>query len=169
MIGMSSTEAGVSRPNAVKSIVYGGLAVGILDGLAATVNAGVRGISPVRVFQYISSALFGSAAFEGGTTMMLLGILLHFGVGFGVAIAFYLLVRAFPSLLSQPLVTGTLYGIVVYFAMAYAFVPLTLVRQGLFSWNGFITGIIIHILFVGLPVALIAKRYERGIVPFSAR
>jgi len=50
---------------------------------------------------------------------------------------------------------------VVYFAMAYLIVPMTAVRQGPFSLSGLIVGIIIHIFFVGLPVALIARRYAK--------
>ena len=145
--------------SAFHTIVYGGLAIGILDGLAALVNAGVRGVTPVRVFQYISSSLLGAEAFNGGMTTVALGVVLHFLVAFGVAAGFYVLARLFPAVLSYAVVSGVLYGIAAYFAMAYLIVPLTQVRQGPFSWNGLITSVIIHILFVGLPVAIIARRY----------
>ena len=148
-------------PSAFHTILFGGLAVGVLDAIAATVNAGIRGVGPARVWQYVASSILGSESFNGGTTTAMVGLLFHFGVSFGVATVFYVLTRIFPALLRYALIVGPLYGIAVYFAMTYLIVPLTAVKQGQFSWSGLITGCIIHMLFVGLPVGLIAKRYAR--------
>ena len=145
-------------PRAFDTILYGGLAVGVLDGLAAAINSGLRGISLLRVFQYIASGLIGRDSYNGGWATAVLGILLHFVVAFGVAAAFYLLAGNFRRMLDHPFITGPLYGIAVYFVMAYIVSPLSQAAQGPFSWTGLVTGIIIHILFVGLPVALIAAR-----------
>lgn len=146
-------------PNAFQTIVYGGLTVGVFDGIAACVNAGIRGISPVRVFQYVASSLLGrEAANEGGAATVALGILLHFCVAFGVATVFFLLSSRLPILLRYYVISGMIYGIAVYFAMAYAIVPLTKVTQGPFNWSGLITSNLIHMFFVGLPVAIWAKR-----------
>ena len=159
---VDSTPAAAPKPSAFHTIVLGGLAVGVLDGIAATVNAGIRGITPVQVFQYISSALLGrESAASGGAASVVMGIIMHFGVAFGVATVFYLLSRMFPVLVRYAVISGIIYGVAVYFAMAYAIVPLTAVRQGPFSWTGLIISNVIHILFVGLPVALIARRYAR--------
>lgn len=146
-------------PNAFQTVVYGGLTVGVIDGIAACANAGIRGVSTVRVFQYVASSLLGrEAANEGGATTVALGVLLHFCVAFGVATVFYLLSSRLPFLLRYYVISGMIYGIAVYFAMAYAIEPLTRVTQGPFNWYGLITGIIIHMFCVGLPVALWAKR-----------
>lgn len=146
-----------AHPRAFETILYGGLAVGILDGLAAIVNSSLRGVSPTRVFQYISSGLIGGSAYDGGLQTVLLGILLHFIIAFGVASVFYVLSRFVFKLYANPFVFGPLYGIAVYFLMGYIVSPLSQAARLPFSWSGLITGIIIHILFVGLPVALIAN------------
>lgn len=143
-------------PRALQTIIFGGLAVGIIDGLAAVINSGVRGVSYDKVFHYIASSLLGrDASYNGGTPTVLLGILLHFCVAFGVATGFYLLSRLVPVLLRYAVLSGSVYGILVYFAMSYLIVPLTAVppiaRQ--FSF----TPILIHMFCVGLPVALIAR------------
>lgn len=148
-------------PSAFNTIVFGGLAIGILDGIAATVNAAIRGVGPVRVWQYVASSVAGSDSSSGGGATVALGLLIHLCVAFGVAIAFYLLARLVPALIRYAVIAGVVYAIAVYFAMAYVIVPMTLVRQGAFTWYGLISGLIIHILFVGLPVALIAKRYAK--------
>ena len=160
-LAVANSNAPGQTPSAFHTIVYGGLAVGVLDAIAATVNAGLRGVGPDRVWQYVASSLLGSESFNGGIPAALLGLAFHFGVAFGVATGFFVLARTFPAILRNALIAGPLYGIAVYFAMAYLIVPLTAVRQGAFSWSGLIIGIIIHILFVGLPVALIAKRYAK--------
>ncbi len=149
---------GTAVPKPFQTIVFGGLTVGVLDGLAATINAGIRGITPDRVFQYISSGLLGRDSYEGGAATVILGILLHFVVAFGVAAVFYLLSSNLPLLVRYALIAGPLYGIAVYFIMGYVIVPMSRVAQPPFNIRGLITGIIIHMLFVGTPVALWAKR-----------
>jgi hypothetical protein len=72
-------------PRALEVILYGGLVVGVLDGLYAVVFNGLRGVSPIRVFQFITSGLVGRSAFSGGVTTFLFGILLHFLIAFTVA------------------------------------------------------------------------------------
>lgn len=147
-----------SALRAFQTIVYGGLWVGTLDGLAATINAATRGVTPDRVFHYIASGLIGrDASYNGGAATIILGILLHYTIAFGVVTAFLLLSRRFPFLLRRPVISGMLYGIAVYFAMGYLIVPLSAVPKIPFSFSGMITGIAIHMFCVGLPAALIVR------------
>jgi hypothetical protein len=146
------------RPRAFQTIVYGGLAVGVLDGLAAVTNAGLRGVGPVRVFQYIASGLFGPAAIGGGWTTVLLGVLIHFLIAFAVAAVYYRASLRLPLLIRRALLCGAIYGVAVYFLMGRVVVPLSAARGLPFS----LAQLVIHILFVGLPVALIARRSARA-------
>ena len=149
-------------PGALKTIVLSGLAVGTLDGIAACVNAAARGVMPDRVFKYIASAVLGrETAYAGGFETVLLGVLMHYGVAFGVATVFYLIASRLPMLLKYPFMVGPIYGVIVYFMMAYVIVPLTLVVQGPFNLTGMIIMIIIHMMCVGLPPALIAAYLSR--------
>jgi hypothetical protein len=142
----------------VQTIVYGGVCVGTLDGLAATINAATKGVSPDRVFHYIASGLIGrDASYNGGAATIVLGILLHYTIAFGVVTAFFLLSRRFPILLRRPVISGMLYGIGVFFAMGYLIVPLSAVPKIPFSFSGMITGILIHMFCVGLPAALVVR------------
>jgi hypothetical protein len=152
----------VRSPSVVRSlqtIVYGGLCVGTLDGLAAIINAGLKGVSPDRVFHYIASGLIGTdASYSGGAATVILGILLHFSVAFGAVAVFFLLSRSFPVLLRRAVISGMLYGIAVYFAMAYLIVPLSAVPKLAFSISGMMTSIVIHMFCVGLPAALVVRQ-----------
>ena len=149
------------RPSPFHTIVLGGLAIGLLDAVAAMANAGINGVMPNRVWQYVASSVLGSDSFSGGAITVGLGLLFHFCVAFGVATGFYFLVRSFPALLVYTISSGLLYGVGVYFAMSCGIVPLTAARQPGFSWYGLISGLIIHALFVGLPVAFVTRRYAR--------
>jgi hypothetical protein len=146
-------------PKAFNTIVYGGLTVGTLDAIAACTNAWFRsGVTPDRVFKYIASALLGrDVAYESGFAPVLLGVLMHYSIAFGVATTFYLISSRLPVLLRYAVIVGMAYGIAVYFVMGYLIVPLTRVQQGQSTWTRMITGIFIHMFCVGLPPALIAR------------
>ena len=144
--------------NALRPIVFGGLTVGILDGLAACITAGLRGVTPDMVFHYIASALLGrETSYNGGTPTVLLGVFLHFCVAFGAAAGFYFVSRVIPAALKYVWISGPLYGVVVYFVMGNLIVPLTAAPKLQSTGRGMITGILIHMVCVGLPIALWAR------------
>ena len=153
---------GDRKPSWLHTIVLGGLTVGVLDCIAAMTNAYFRsGVTPDRVWQYVASAVLGQESFNGGASSIALGLVFHFCVAFGVATGFYVIARLVPAIIPYPFIFGPLYGIAVYFIMAYGVVPLTLAKQGAFTWYGLISGLVIHILFVGSPPAFITKRFAK--------
>src|SRR5499426_4625272 len=77
------------RPRAFNAILYGGLAVGVLDGLAAVILTVYFGRSVSGMFQYIASGLIGRASYEGGWATVLLGVALHFLIAFIWATIYY--------------------------------------------------------------------------------
>jgi len=146
----------------LQTVALGGVCVGILDGTAATISSAIKGVSPDKVFHYVASGLIGrDASYGGGAATVVLGIVLHFVIAFGVVTAFFLLSRSFPVLLRQAVISGMIYGIAVYFAMAYLIVPLSAVPKLPFSFSGMITGIVIHMFCVGLPAALVVRFMSR--------
>ena len=152
----------LARPRAFDTIVNGGLVVGVLDGLSAVINSGLRGTSPDRVFQFIASGLLGPASFSGGLPTALVGVLLHFLIAFVAAAVYYLASLSFPILIRQAVVCGILYGVAVYFFMSRIVMPLSATPKFPFSFTQLLTGVIIHILFVGLPIALLARRSAKA-------
>ena len=56
-------------------------------------------------------------------------------------------------------VSGTLYGVAVYFFMGYVVVPLSAHSKGHFSFHGMVIGVVIHIMCVGLPIAITTRKY----------
>jgi hypothetical protein len=146
------------RPRPFNAILYGGLAVGVLDGLAAVILTILRGGSPSRMFQGIASGLIGRASFQGEWATVLLGVSLHFLIAFIWAAIYYGASLKMPALIRRALICGPIYGVVVYFAMQIIVLPLSAIRKPPLSFAAPLQGIIVHILCVGLPIALFARR-----------
>jgi hypothetical protein len=153
----------LERPRAFDTIFYGGLVVGILDGLFALIFYGlVLGIKPVRIFQSVASGLLGKASYEGGIPTFLLGILLHFVVASCIAAVYYLASLKLPVLIHRPVVCGLIYGMLAYLGMNYVVIPLSAIGLRPFSLRLFLPAFIGHALLVGLPIGLIARRSAKA-------
>lgn len=149
----------LGRPRALDTILYGGLIVGVLDGLFALLFYGlVLGVKPARVFQSVAAGLLGRASFEGGTRTFLLGVLLHFVVATCIAAIYYAASLKLPLLIRRPVVCGLAYGLLAHLGMNYVVIPLSAATPGPFSLRTFLPAFIAHAFLVGLPIALLARR-----------
>ena len=143
-------------------IFWGGLIAGTLDICAAFLTAWLRsGVSPVRVLHFVASGLIGRAAFSGGAKTALLGLALHFLIATVATAVFYLASRKWLFLIERPVHFGLLYGIAVYLFMNFVVLPLSLVTRGPVTVSGFVIGLLTIMFFVGLPIALIVRRFSR--------
>jgi hypothetical protein len=148
-----------SRPQYLKAIALACLVAGTLDIADALIFYGLRGISPVRILQGIASGVLGRAAFSQGTESVLLGLLLHFFIATTWAAIYIFASRRLP-LSRRPILWGSLYGIVVYLVMNYAVVPLSKIGpRPTPPLIPLINGVAALILCIGIPTALIARRY----------
>ena len=148
----------LERPRAFETIVYGGLIVGILDGLFAFVFYGlILGVKPLRIFQSVASGLLGRASFDGGVWTFLLGLLLHFVVATCIAAVYYAATLKLPILIHHAVASGLIYGLIAYLVMNYVVIPLSRIGLRPTSLRVFLPAFIAHALLVGLPVALVAR------------
>lgn len=157
----TASESG-GGANVLKTIVIGGLTVGVLDCAAASLNAIFNGASPARVWQFVASGLLGRDAYNYGWKSVVLGLLIHFFIAFSVTTIYYAASRQLPILVRQAALFGALYGVAVYFVMGYLITPLSAAARLPFSFSGMLVGLLIHIFCVGLPVALITRRFAGG-------
>ena len=149
------------NPNAVLAVLWAGLACGVLDITAAFIVYGFFGAKPVPLLQGIASGLLGPKTFDGGLSTALLGLLCHFVIAYGAATVFFVASRAIPFLIQNAVVSGALYGVVVYFFMNRIVLPLSAAAKRPFSLKLMIIGVIIHIFCVGLPISLSVRRFSR--------
>lgn len=148
----------------MKAILIAGLVAGTLDLAAACVSAWLRaGTSPVRVAQFIASGILGQAAFTGGAAAAVLGVVCHFIIATGAAAVFYFASRKLRFLVKWPIPMGLLYGIPVYLFTTLVVVPLSRVTPPRVAppLSARITAALIIMFFVGLPIALVVRRFSK--------
>lgn len=155
--------ASPDRPRAFDTILYGGLVVGILDGLFAFVFYGlILGLKPLRIFQSVAAGLLGKAAFDGGSKTFALGLLLHFIVATCIAAVYYVASLKLPVLYRLAVVCGLVYGLLAYLVMNYVVIPLSPIGLRPFSFRTFLPAFVAHAFLVGLPIALLARRSAKA-------
>lgn len=146
-------------PRSILSVLVGGLIAGVCDITYAIVFYSFRGVPAARVLQSVASGLLGAKAFEGGNATAALGLFLHFFIALLLAVIFYGASRALPALVRRPVITGALYGFAVYWVMNLVVLPLSAFpRKVTFVPVVVITGVLVHMFLIGLPIALGARR-----------
>ncbi len=143
---------------AFPAIFWGGLICGTLDITSAFIING----NPIRLLQLIASGLLGTDSYNGGHATAILGMALHFLIAFTAAVIYHLASRKLKFLVQRPIVWGPLYGIAIYFFMHFIVLPLSAFPHKIaYTPEKLITGLIVHMLCVGLPISLANSRYSK--------
>ncbi len=150
----------MKRSRALPTIASAGLIAGVLDITSAFVIAEIKGTGSARMLQGIASGLLGQRSFEGGMATAGLGLAIHFLIAFTAAALFYAASRKFSSLTQHAVMSGLLYGIAVYIFMYWMVVPLAF-PNARHSMSRDVTAVIIHIVLIGLPIALVVRRFPK--------
>jgi hypothetical protein len=157
----AATAVLARKPGGGIAIVWAGLTCGVMDITAALVVYGlVYGVPPIHLLQGIAAGLLGREAFRGGLATAVLGLFCHFVIAFGAASVYFALSRKISFLLEHAVVSGVLYGVAVYFFMQLVVVHFSAAVKYPFQWKLTIIGIVIHIFCVGLPIALMVRKYS---------
>jgi hypothetical protein len=145
----------------VLAILIGGLVAGALDIVAAFAGYVPDGSTELGILQYIASAVIGpEQAFAGGWATGAMGLAFHFGLTIGMAVVFVVAARFVPLLLTYEWIAGVVFGLLTYVVMVYVIVPHSNAPNWTPAegWN-VVAGLMSHVFYVGLPIALIAKRF----------
>jgi hypothetical protein len=162
MKSISEQETSTEKSRALQAILFGGLVAGTFDLTSAFITTGLRGGSHERMLQSIASGLLGADSFAGGAATAAVGVLAHFAIAFVWTIVFYLASRKIKFLIDRPVVSGVIYGVLVYLLMYYVIVPLSAAPfQMPHSLDAIARDVFIHIICVGLPIALVVRRYSK--------
>src|SRR3954468_5681400 len=142
-----------------RTIAITGLIVGAMDMTAAIVQAISRGATATRLLQFVASGLIGPKAFQGGAATAALGLGLHFVIAFAVVVVFYAASRQLAFLRRQAALSGLLYGLIVFGVMNLVVLPLSAAKPR-HSLTGDLIQIGIHMFVIGLPTALLVRRFS---------
>jgi hypothetical protein len=144
----------------LSAILTGGFVAGFFDICYAVIYSYARsGVPPSRILQSVASGLLGRDAYSGGAATATLGLGLHFFMTLLMAAAYVVAARWRPVLVHRHILCGALYG-----AFLYAFMNLVVLPLSRFpprpapALITMITGLIVHMFLVGVPIALAARR-----------
>ena len=144
----------VSRAPVLASIVWGGLVAGTIDiGAASLIN----GINPMIILRAIASGLLGHAAFQGGVTVSLIGLLLQWAMAFLIAAIFVTAAQRMAWMRQRWIAAELIYGVVVFLVMEFVVVPLSAAMKPHFTPVSLPENVLAMLLF-GLIVAYFARR-----------
>jgi hypothetical protein len=138
-----------------------GLFAGTLDIADALIFNILRGITPVQVLQYISSGLIGNASFRGGLASAGLGLVLHYLIALSWTTLFYIVSRKLAILTRRPILSGLIYGGVIYLVMNFVVLPASSVPhpKSTATIAAIVNGVLALLLCIGLPISVLTSRY----------
>lgn len=139
-------------------VLLAGLISGALDITCTLTLNTLKGINPMRSLQTIASAALGERSFAGGSSTAALGLGFHFLIAVSAAAFYYAASRELSVLNEHAVLCGLLYGIAVHLVMSFIVLPLSSLQRR-FSIKAFATQFVIHMFFVGLPIALVVRHF----------
>jgi hypothetical protein len=131
---------------------------GTLDILSAFVFGGMKGVGPDKILRYVASGPFGDSMRDGGLAAAAVGLAVHYALMAVMVSLFFLIASRVEIVRRQWLLSGPLYGIVIYLVMYWIVVPArfgSVPKTDLWSVGN---ALFSHIVCVGLPMAYIASR-----------
>lgn len=139
----------------LRPILIATLVAGTLDILSAFVFAGIAGMTPMGVLQFVASGPFGDArtATPGWAAV---GLAVHFAIMACMVAAYMIVAPRFPALLRHPVVAGIAYGFLLWIIMYWIVRPLRFPEIPLPSTAyGIANQLFSHCILVGIPIAII--------------
>ena len=156
----------MTTPKIFKPILIGGLIAGTFDITYACVFFGIRNhVRPTRILQSVARGALGQQAFQGGLKTAALGLFFHFLIALTAAAVYVFASRVLRFMITHAAVCGILYGACVYFFMYGIVMRFSAIHSTtlpwVYPWAVLIPNLLIHMFGIGLPIALVARRYSK--------
>jgi hypothetical protein len=144
-------------------ILQAGLIAGTLDILSAFIYYFIKSgkTNFLVIFKFIASGIFGKAAGEGGTLMILVGFILHYAIAFAFTVFFFWLYPKVNVMSKNRIVTAIVYGLFVWTIMNLVVVPSSNTVHRPFKIEGALINMGILIICIGLPLSFIANAFYK--------
>jgi hypothetical protein len=146
------------------TILLVGFLVGLLDISAAFIQTKIMfpDRNPLGVLRYIAGAVFGKEKANSENSMFFFGALFHFIIAYSFTIAFFLIYPHIPFLSKSRLITGVVYGIIIWVVMNRLVVPQTKIGHRPFVLKNATIAAGILIVAIGIPLSYFAYRFYYG-------
>jgi uncharacterized membrane protein YagU involved in acid resistance len=139
------------------------LIAGTLDIADALIFYSLRGVPATGLLRFIAACLVGVSALHGGMAMAALGLAIHYTITLLWSALFLIAAARMSFLTRYAIASGLLYGALIYIVMNFVVLPLTRLppRSHHLAPAVLINGVLALLLFMGLPIALIAQHFAR--------
>ncbi|MCI0708183.1 MAG: hypothetical protein L0Y80_11955 [Ignavibacteriae bacterium] len=143
----------------LKAVLQAGTLVCLLVAGGTTLKYKLMGgENPARLLNFAASGIFGEAAYSEGSTMIVVGILLHVAVSVVWSLLFILLSSQLRKISKYWWLLGAMYGIVIWAGMVFFVIPLSRIGFLGFDIVNVVTDIVNLTLCAGLPIAYVAAK-----------
>ncbi|MDQ6902243.1 MAG: hypothetical protein M3139_04410 [Bacteroidota bacterium] len=144
-------------------ILLTGFIAGTLDAAAAIISFYVAtGKSPVLIFIYIASAVFGKAAYSATQLIAIVGLLFHYLTAIIFSAFYFFIFPKLKFLHLNKIVAAIIYGIFVWLVMNLMVLPLSKVPPLHFHLANVLLAVGILIVCIGMPVSFIAFSFYKN-------
>lgn len=156
------------RKSFFASALTAGLIAGALDIVAACLQAYLKNETPpMQVLRGVASGAFDPKTFSSPALLALFGLLIHFFIAITFTFLFFFLAKQIPSLIKYPIPVGIIYGAFVWGTMRFIILPyLSRLNpkpiEGSEAIKNAAIAAGIIVICIGIPVALLARKYVRG-------
>ncbi|MBF4508633.1 DUF1440 domain-containing protein [Flavobacterium sp. JLP] len=144
------------------AVFLSGLIAGTLDIVAAITVYSIilNKTTGIKILQSIASGIFKKEAYTGGSSMALIGLLLHYFIAFTFAWFYFILYPRLSFLKKNALLSGIVYGIFVWIIMNLIVLPIVfpVLPEKHFDFP-LMLSILILIVCIGIPISFITKKY----------
>jgi hypothetical protein len=146
----------VRERQALYTILIAWMLAGTLDiATAVLYYVGPSITGATTLLQGIASGVLGVRAFAGGLETAAFGLVLHYLIALIWTLVLFVCLGAFKALTRHLTLTGVVYGIVIWLTMNLIVLPLSKVGHTPIHLRPAITGAIILVFCIGLPIALV--------------
>jgi hypothetical protein len=139
-------------------VLAGGLLGGAGDLAFAFIYYAPAGATPLRILQGIASGVLGPASFQMGLGSAALGAFCHFFISVCAAFVFFLASTKLTFLTRRWLISGIVFGVLMFLAMRLVVVPLSAVKAGPMKLSSIIGELCSHMVLFGIPIAYAVSR-----------
>ena len=97
-----------------------------------------------------------------GWTSVGLGVAIHYAIALAWTAIFYVTAAKFVLLTRTPILSGLVYGVIVYLVMNFLVLPMTAVppRPAAVTLVNRINAVLALMICIGLPIALLVRKTE---------
>jgi hypothetical protein len=113
---------------------------------------------PLLLFQWDASNIVGGSAYRGGWNSAMLGLFFDFIVASIWGACFVLAYTTLPFVRRMTVVSGLVFGAIVWAVMFYIVVPLGRAQHPSSEAAPLLSALVAHTLFFGLPVAIVVRK-----------